>query len=45
VAHLWQVGVLVFAAVWLLALRRGVVLGLLVAAGLGLVAALAGAPV
>jgi chromate transporter len=35
VAHLWQVGVLVFAAVWLLALRRGVVLGLLVAAGLG----------
>ena len=44
-AHVWQVGILGLAALWLLALRRGVVLGLLVAAGLGLVAALAGAPV
>jgi chromate transporter len=43
-AHVWQVGILGLAALWL-ALRRGVVLGLLVAAGLGLVAASAGAPV
>jgi chromate transporter len=44
-AHLWQIGVLVLASMWLLALRRGMVLGLLAAAGLGLVAAFAGAPV
>jgi chromate transporter len=41
----WQVGVLGLAAVWLLALRRGVVSALLGAAALGVVAALAGAPV
>ncbi|MBO0894567.1 MAG: chromate transporter, partial [Acidimicrobiales bacterium] len=45
-AHLWQAGVLALALVWLLALRRGVVSGLLGAAALGVVAVLlAGAPV
>ena len=43
-AHLWQLGVLALAAVWLLALRRGVVLALVGAGVLGLVAVLAGAP-
>jgi chromate transporter len=43
--HLWQVGVLVLAAVWLLALRRGVVSALLGCAALGLIAALSGWPV
>ena len=43
--HLWQAGVAVAAAVWLLALRRSVVTGLLGAAALGVIAALAGAPV
>lgn len=44
-AHLWQVGVLAGAVLWLLALRRGVVSGLVAAAVLGIVAGLAGAPV
>jgi chromate transporter len=43
--HLWQMGVLAIAAVWLLGLRRGIVGGLLGAGVLGVVAALAGAPV
>ena len=43
--HLWQAGVAAVAAVWLLALRRSVVIGLLGAAALGVIAALAGAPV
>jgi chromate transporter len=43
--HLWQVGVLALAAVWLLALRRGVVAALIGAGALGVIAALAGAPV
>lgn len=43
--HLWQVGVLAAAAVWLVALRRGVVVGLVAAGMVGVVAALAGAPV
>jgi chromate transporter len=43
--HLWQVGVLATAAVWLLALRRGVVAALVGAGVIGLVAVLAGAPV
>ena len=43
--HLWQLGVLALALVWLVALRRNVVGGLLGGAALGLVAALAGAPV
>lgn len=43
-AHLWQFGVLAVAAVWLLALRRGVVLALVGAGVIGLVAVFAGAP-
>ncbi|HTS98477.1 MAG TPA: chromate efflux transporter [Streptosporangiaceae bacterium] len=43
--HLWQAGVLALAAVWLLGLRRGVVAAILGAAALGVIAALAGAPV
>jgi chromate transporter len=43
--HLWQVGVLAAAAVWLLALRRGVVSALLGCAVIGLLAALVGLPV
>ena len=44
-SHLWQAGVLVLAAVWLLALRRGVVTAIVGAGALGVIAALAGAPV
>lgn len=43
-AHLWQLGVLAMAAVWLLAFRRGVVPALVGAGAIGLVAVLAGAP-
>ncbi len=43
-AHLWQLGVLALAAVWLLALRRGVVPAMVGAGVIGLVAVLAGAP-
>ncbi len=43
-AHLWQLGVLALAALWLLALRRSVVLALLGAGALGVVAVLMGAP-
>jgi chromate transporter len=43
--HLWQAGVGIVAAAWLLALRRGVVTALLGAGALGVIAALAGAPV
>lgn len=42
--HLWQLGVLAIALLWLLAARRGVVSALVGAAVLGLIAALAGAP-
>jgi chromate transporter len=42
--HVWQLGVLAFALVWLLALRRGVVVALVAAGALGTIAALAGAP-
>lgn len=42
--HLWQLGVLGLAAVWLLGLRRGVVLTLLAAGALGVIAVTAGAP-
>jgi chromate transporter len=45
ITHLWQVGVLAIAALWLLALRRGVVSALALAAALGLGAALYGWPV
>jgi chromate transporter len=44
-SHLWQLAVLGLAAGWLIALRRGVVSTLLGAAALGVLAALAGAPV
>jgi chromate transporter len=44
-AHLWQLGVLALAAVWLLGLRRGVVTALVGAGALGVIAVLAGAPV
>ncbi len=44
-AHLWQVPVLGGALLWLLAARRGVVSGLLVAGTVGVVVALAGVPV
>ena len=43
--HLWQVPVLGGALVWLLILRRSVVLGLIGAAAVGVLAAFAGAPV
>ena len=43
-AHLWQLALLGAALVWLLLLRRGIVACLLGAAVLGVVAALAGAP-
>ncbi len=44
-AHLWQLGVLALAAVWLLGLRRGVVTALVGAGVLGVIAVLSGAPV
>ena len=43
--HLWQAALLLLAGVWLLALRRGIVTALLCSGGLGIIAALAGAPV
>jgi chromate transporter len=43
-SHLWQVAVLVLAAAWLAALRRGVVTAIVGAGVLGIIAALAGAP-
>jgi chromate transporter len=42
--HLWQLGVLALAALWLLGLRQSVVWGLLGAGVLGVVAVAAGAP-
>lgn len=43
--HLWQLGVLAIAILWLVLLRRGVVAGLVGSGVLGVIAALAGAPV
>jgi len=43
-AHLWQLGVLFLAAGWFLGLRRGVVPAIVGAGALGVIAALAGAP-
>jgi chromate transporter len=40
--QLWQVAVLAAAAVWLVALRRGVVSAILASAGIGVIVALAG---
>ncbi len=45
ISRLWQVGVLALAAIWLLVLRRHVVVAIVGAACLGLIAVLAGAPV
>jgi len=45
IGHAWQIAVLVAAAVWMIGLRRSVVVGLLAAGLLGVVAALAGLPV
>jgi chromate transporter len=42
--HLWQLGVLALAAAWLLGVRRGVVSAIVGAAGLGVLAFAAGAP-
>ena len=44
-AHLWQLGVLGVAALWLILLRRNVALAIAGGAAIGLIAALAGAPV
>ncbi len=44
-AHLWQVAVLAAAAGWLIGLRRGVVIAIVGAAGLGVLTYLAGGPV
>ena len=44
-AHLWQLGLLALAVIWLLGLRRGVVSAIVGAAGLGVLAFAAGAPV
>lgn len=41
--HLWQLAVLVLAALWLLALRRGVVVAIVGSGVLGVIAVLAGA--
>ena len=43
-SHLWQLGVTALAAIWLLALRRGVVAALVGAGALGVIAVLLGAP-
>lgn len=43
--QLWQIAPLALAAIWLLVLHRGVVLALLAAAGIGMAAVLAGAPI
>jgi chromate transporter len=44
-SHVWQAGVLAVAAVWLVGLRRGVVVALVGAGVLGVIAVMAGAPV
>jgi chromate transporter len=44
-SHLWQAGVLVLAAGWLIGLRRGVVPAIVGAAALGVLVYLAGGPV
>jgi chromate transporter len=44
-AHLWQAGVLLLAAAWLIGLRRGVVPAIVGAAVLGILVYLAGGPV
>ena len=44
-SHLWQLAVLGLAAIWLLALRKNVVIAITGTACLGVVAALSGAPI
>ncbi|MCW2496695.1 chromate efflux transporter [Jatrophihabitans sp.] len=44
-SHAWQIAILVAAAIWLLILRRGVVLALVAAGVVGAVGAVAGLPV
>jgi chromate transporter len=44
-SHLWQLALLALAAIWLVGLRRGVVAAIVGAGTLGVIAALAGAPV
>jgi len=43
-SHVWQLGILGLAAIWLLGMRRGVVAALLAAGVLGVIAVMAGAP-
>ena len=43
--HLWQLAALALAAIWLLGLRKGVIAALVGSGVLGVIAALAGAPV
>jgi len=43
-AHLWQLGILVLAGIWLLGFRKAVVPALLAAGVLGVAAVMAGAP-
>lgn len=45
IAHLWQIGVLAAALVWLVVLRRNVVVGLVASGVIGVVMSLAGLPV
>jgi chromate transporter len=45
IGHLWQAGLLAGAAIWLLIARKGVVTAIVASGALGVVAALAGAPV
>ena len=44
-AHIWQVGILAVAAVWLVGLRRPIVTAIVAAGVIGAIAAVAGAPV
>ena len=44
-AHLWQVGLLAAAFVWLVVLRRNVVVGLLAAGAIGVAVSFAGLPI
>ena len=44
-SHLWQFALLALVAAWLVGLRRGVVTAIIGAGALGVIAALAGAPV
>lgn len=44
-AHLWQAGVMVLAAGWVIGLRRGVVTGIVGAAAVGVIVSVLGGPV